>query len=131
MAVKPENTFISGVHKHLCSTVYRMKTNNPYVAGIPDCYYSGSKGELWVEYKFIVIPKRATTMIEVNLSALQLAWLRGRHDEGRKVAVIVGSSEGGIVLDAYETHPLTPEDFRSRIKSRAELALWVATQTKR
>lgn len=131
MAVKPENTFISSVHKHLCPTVYRMKTNNPYVAGIPDCYYSGKKGELWVEYKFIVIPKRETTLIEVNLSALQTAWLQGRHDEGRNVAIIVGSSEGGVVLNAYDTRPITPKDFRVRIKSRPDLANWIASQTKR
>ena len=85
MAIKPENQFISGVHKHLPLDVYHMKTNNPYIAGIPDCYYSGPGGDLWIEYKFI--PKLPTRVpIVVNLSALQLHWLDSRHAAGPCVA---------------------------------------------
>ena len=132
MAAKPENTFIGAVHKHVPPEVYRMKTNNPYIAGIPDCYYSGNKGELWVEYKFIPkIPLRAN--VQANLSALQLHWLRGRASEGRNVAVVIGGPEGGLVLHNPKLWgiEIAPAEFRDFLVSRASVADWIALQTTR
>jgi hypothetical protein len=132
MAAKPENTFISGVHKHIPADIYRMKTNNPYVAGIPDCYYSGSGGALWVEYKFIIVPKRPTTLITDGVSSLQAHWLNGRHEEGRNVAIIIGSKGGGIILRATDYRVINAHEFQSRAISRAEIAGWIIQQvTKR
>ena len=105
-----------------------MKTNNPYIAGIPDCYYSGPGSDLWVEYKFILkLPTRVP--IVVNLSALQLHWLDSRHAEGRNVAVIVGTPTGGVVFRMGGPWEITTADFQSQIISRKELANWIATQT--
>jgi hypothetical protein len=129
MAVKPENTFISGVHKHLPPSVYRMKTNNPYVAGIPDCYYSGVGGDLWVEYKFIAnLPVRVPAKIE--LSALQRRWVEGRAAEGRNVAVIVGSPEGAMIFDgAFVPEEMTSGHFRIGMVSKLEVAEWITERT--
>lgn len=122
MSVKPENTFIQGVHKHLPSAVYRMKNNNPYVAGIPDCWYSGNKGDLWIEYKFIPrIPVRS--VVTPNLSALQRQWLQERYKEGRNVCVVIGCKEGGVFMTNLDwERELQPVEFRMRLLDRKSLA---------
>lgn len=129
MAIKPENNFIKGVHARLDPSVYRMKTNNPYIAGIPDYYYSGPGGDLWAEYKFI--PKLpATVPVKIELSKLQRHWLEGRHAEGRNVAVIVGSPEGALVLLVPQLDmEITAYDFRERMVAPQYIAEWIAEQT--
>jgi hypothetical protein len=126
MSTKPENQFISGIHKHLDPTVYRMKNNNPYTGGVADCWYSGTKGDLWIEYKYIIIPKRPDTEITLGLSALQLEWLRNRHNEGRHVKVVAGATEGGVIftkLDWEQT--ILAQNFRERLRTRKELAEYI------
>lgn len=129
MAVKPENNFIAGVHKRLPAAVYRMKTNNPYVAGIPDCYYSGKRGDLWAEYKYVAkLPARVPVKIE--LSALQRQWLEGRDAEGRNVVIIVGHGKDGIILRVNNLdEELTAYDFRERMVAQQYIAEWIAEQT--
>lgn len=93
MAKQPEGTFIASVHKHLPEGLYRQKNHNPYNGGIADVWYSGER-DLWVEYKFLVLPKRDTTVIDLvggkepSISRLQQEWLHSRHCEGRNVGVI-------------------------------------------
>jgi hypothetical protein len=94
VSTKPENQFISGVHRYL-PNVYYEKMNNPYRGGTPDVWYSGALGDLWVEYKYLPkVPKRG--MIVPALSELQKRWIYGRRKEGRRVHVIVGCSQGGV-----------------------------------
>ena len=128
MSRGPENTFVGSVHKHLPTKVYRMKNHNEYNSGIADCWYSG-KRDLWIEYKFIVLPKRDTTLIDLAggknpaLSHLQQEWLRERHKEGRNVWVIVGCKEGGVIYQGGEWEiAMTAADFRAQIQSRKDLA---------
>lgn len=119
----PENTFIGSVHRHLPVDIYHMKNHNQYNGGIPDVWYSGPAGDLWVEYKFVVIPKRPETIVKVELSELQKDWLSSRHREGRNVAVVVGSKEGGVWFDGLEwTHGCSAGDFRKQLVSRNDLA---------
>lgn len=129
MSAKPETTFIASVHAHLPrknKEPYRMKNHNEYNGGIFDVWYSGDRADLWVEYKFIVLPKRLTTVIVPNLSALQLEWGRERADEGRTMFVIVGCKEGGVVLGPHEWEAgISLEAFLLRISSRKELANFI------
>ena len=120
----PENTFIAGVHKYLDESVYHMKNNNVYTGGVPDVWYSGIVRDLWVEYKFVVVPKRDTTLVVPNLSALQKQWLRKRHKEGRNVAVIVGCKEGAIILrnPAAWEGGITAAAFRANVITRRATA---------
>lgn len=119
----PENTFIGSVHRHLPTDIYHMKNHNQYNGGIPDVWYSGPAGDLWIEYKFIVIPKRPETIIRIELSELQKNWLTSRHSEGRRVAVIVGAKEGGVWFDGVDwVHEYSAGDFRKRMNSRNDLA---------
>lgn len=125
MSRGPENTFIASVHRHLPESVYRMKNHNEYNGGIPDCWYSGRSNDLWVEYKFVEVPKRPKTDIKVNelLSSLQMEWLAARHVEGRNLAVIVGSKNGGVWFDELMwEYPLTAEAYLAALQDRKSLA---------
>lgn len=128
MAAKPETTFIASVHKHLPPTLYRVKNNNEYTAGIADIWYSGVR-DLWVEYKFIVVPKRPDTVIDLitgknpAISYLQQEWLRSRHEEGRSVGVIVGSKDGGVWFPGLTWDATYPaKKFLSLLQTRKDLA---------
>lgn len=132
----PENRFIQAVHRLLTADVYRMKNHNPYNSGIPDCWYSGAKGDLWVEYKFIALPKRDTTVIDLVsgaspvLSVLQQQWLIGRDAEGRNVGVIIGAAQGGVWLPKTTfRQSMTAKEMQARLMSKHELAALIKTAT--
>lgn len=137
MSRKPENTFISSVHRYLPVDLYSMKNSNEYNAGIADCWYSGKTGDLWIEYKFLELPKRPDTVLAFadtkkpySLSTLQQEWLRGRCDEGRNVGVIVGSADGGVWLPGMAfTCAIPAHRFTESIKTRRELAGLIAQMT--
>lgn len=132
MAVKPENQFITGVHKYLASDEpYREKMNNPYRGGTPDWWYSGDKADLWVEYKFLPrMPQRGS--VTPALSELQKLWLRKRYAEGRSVAVVVGCPSGGVIMFDLEWEtPMPVAEFTTRIAARKDIAGWIKRQTMR
>lgn len=128
MSSGPENTFIRSVNKYVPPDIYRMKNHNQYNGGIADVWYSGVKRDLWVEYKFIEIPVRGTTVIDLvggkdpAISHLQQEWLRSRHEEGRNVWVIVGSKSGGVVFSNLEwERPTKAQNFRESLGTRQVL----------
>lgn len=111
-----------------------MKNHNQYNGGIADVWYSGMKADLWVEYKFIVVPKRPDTMIDITagkspaLSHLQQDWIKNRVREGRNVGVIIGSKDGGVWLPNIEwASALTASTFRGMLIARSELAQVILT----
>ena len=129
----PENTFIASVHRHLPAELYSMKNHNQYNGGIADVWYSGAKADLWIEYKFIVVPKRGTTLIDLtggktpSLSHLQQHWLRCRHAEGRSVGVLVGTKQGGVWFPGVTWgNPQNSQAFCTQILSRSELAAHIS-----
>lgn len=135
MSKGPENTFIGSVHKHLPTKLYHMKNHNQYNGGIADVWYSGVR-DLWIEYKFIVVPKRPDTVIDLltgkapAISYLQQEWLRSRHGEGRSVGVIVGSKNGGVWFPGLAwDQPFTTADFLKKLQSRKELADVILKET--
>lgn len=118
----PENTFITSVHRHLPIGLYKMKNHNQFNSGIADVWYSG-KRDWWVEYKFIKVPVRDSTVIDFGLSHLQKEWLTQRHIEGRNVGVLVGSKGGGIWLPGITwDRTFTAKEFRTKIIDRRVLA---------
>lgn len=128
MASKPETTFIGSVHKHLKGSIHFEKMHNPYRGGTWDVWYSGPKADLWIEYKFIVVPVHA--MVTPALSELQLEWGRKRHAEGRNLAVIVGCKAGGVILQDLAWEPPIPNDsFKSALKTRAAISEWILHRT--
>lgn len=121
------------MHKHLPSKqeLHREKMNNPFSSGTADVWYSGDLADWWVEYKYLTkVPVRA--LVLADLSELQKDWLSGRHREGRNVAVVIGSPEGAVIyLDLTWLQPITPDEFRSRMISKRELAAWLVSRTLR
>jgi hypothetical protein len=96
-------------------------------------WYSG-KSDLWVEYKFIVVPKRGDTMIDLvggknpPLSKLQQDWLARRHDEGRNVWVIVGCAAGGVIFRGKQwAQPLPSLEFQRSLVDRKSIAREIAS----
>lgn len=77
-------------------------------------WYSGVVDDLWIEYKYVLrVPKRVPFI--ADLSPLQLDWGKNRYIEGRNVAVIVGHTDGGIILtDLAWTNPIEQPIFLSR-----------------
>lgn len=110
------------MHKHI--SCYAEKMNNPYRGGTFDVWYSGTRRDLWVEYKFIELPKRDSTVIVPELSPLQMQWGTHRKKEGRNVAVIVGCRDGGVYLTDESTWAtgLTAAHFRQNVLPRRALA---------
>lgn len=129
-AAKPETKFTNRVHGKMPNTVYHMKNSNPYTGGIPDCWYSGNKADLWVEYKWLPkVPKTAVIDPLKLLSPLQAQWLNDRWKEGRNVAVIIGCPGGGVILTNTDwKDELSAQSFCSLIKSDKEIAEWVTQQ---
>ena len=126
----PENTFIASVHRHLPHELYRLKNNNPFHSGIADCWYSGPAGDLWIEYKFLVLPKRDNTAIKIDLSELQKNWIMSRYSEGRTVGVIVGCKDGGVWMPGITWQiPYTAESFRASMLGRLGLAAIIVDLT--
>lgn len=134
MSKGPENTFIASVHRHLppfAPGFYYLKNHNAFNGGIADSWYS-ARGDLWVEYKFIKVPKRGTTVIDLitptpktdsEISSLQKEWLTSRHHEGRNVGVIVGCKDGGVWFPGIKwDRTYTADEFVSMLSTRKELA---------
>lgn len=129
---KPENQFISGVHKYLKpGEPHHEKMHNMYRGGTADVWYSGNKADLWIEYKFLPrVPQRGS--VKANLSVLQMNWLTARYAEGRSVYVVVGCPAGGVILCSSEwEHELPAGEFTERVASRKELAQWITQRTVR
>jgi hypothetical protein len=109
--------------------VYTLKIQTMMNNGVPDCWYSGNKADLWVEMKYISkLPKKLTTEIKINLSDLQYEWLTNRYVERRNVAVVIGSEKGWYIATAPSlwSTPILQKDLT---KTRNEIIKWIIKQT--
>jgi hypothetical protein len=120
-----ESSYTRKINKLLRSDVYAWKVSDRFTAGIPDCYYSGPRADLWVEYKLIKDLQRTKQC--AALSALQSVWLLNRMHEGRDVAVIVGvGTKKGLILTGSDIWlPLRLEET----VSCQEIADWISNFT--
>ena len=129
MSAKPETTYANGVHKYLPASVYVEKMNNPYRGGTPDYYVEGFSRVRWIEYKFIEVPKRDSTIIKPNLSSLQREWLGRNFERGHRPLVVIGSRIGGVALwdPGVWDGGLDAASFRRFAKSKEEIALLISS----
>lgn len=127
----PETNFRLRVERKLPRTLHREKMANPYTGGTADSWYSGKKGDLWVEYKFLPsIPQRGMiTAKRIGLTPLQEDWLKGRYEEGRNVAVIVGVPGGGVIMRNLLWAKSTPASLFATRVSDVAIAQWIAHET--
>lgn len=132
MSTKPETTFYTAVHKLLPKTVYREKMHNPYRGGTPDVWYSGNLDDLWIEYKYLkTVPKKAPVDVKKHLTPLQRQWLSARYEEGRNVAVVIGTPRGSFVYEgsSWKDAKPTAADFDQNSLSKREVADFIAQKT--
>lgn len=118
-----ESGFIRALHAKLPKEIYRWKISDRFSSGVADAYYSSPKADLWIEYKYYKdgLPKNVTP----NLSALQIKWLNARHDEGRKVYVIVGSPTDCLIYENKEWNSSKP---KTQAVPRKDILKWITQQ---
>lgn len=134
MARKPETNFRLKIEKLIPGTIHREKNSNPFSGGTADSWYSGTLNDLWVEYKFLPqLPQRGIVDSKrIGLSKLQQLWLRGRYEEGRNVAVVIGVPTGGVILrDLTWENGITPVDFAERVTTIKDVANWITQETQK
>jgi hypothetical protein len=93
-----EHGFIKAVHRHIPSEVYRWKIHDTYTGGVPDAFYCGPAGSLWVEYKYIKLPKRKTTVVTFGTSELQRIWLTRMALYGQTTLLAIGWQQSAQVF---------------------------------
>lgn len=92
--------------------------------------YAGPAGILFIEYKWITIPKRPTTKVKLGLSALQLEWLDRFYLYGQKVIVAAGFTDGVIVLTDGDWHlDLLARDIPNYTFSKASFLRLIVSLT--
>ena len=108
-----ERHFINKIHQRLPSNIYKWKINDAYHGGVPDCFYSGTQGLCFVEYKYKKeLPKRNNTYIKFNLTTQQCAWLISRRKEGVPVFVALGVGKSIVFTQNFEmVNSLTKSEF--------------------
>ena len=102
MSRKPESVLIGAVHREFkgdAGAPHYEKMHNPYRGGTADVWYSGMRGDLWVEFKWIPKLFDNVDVVVPDLSKLQLDWLISRKLEGRNVGVAVGYPSGLLYSD--------------------------------
>ena len=123
----PESNFTRNLNKDIRKInpdIYTLKIMTYGNSGVPDCWASGNISDIWYENKWITLPKRDTTPIVPNLSALQLDWLAKRQDQGIEVAVIVGSKEGCCIMVDHRRWEM-PHFRTDFILTRKDVAQWI------
>ena len=123
-----ESTYTQSIIRGLPREIYSWKIMNSMQNGVPDCYFSATKGDIWIECKYIkTMPKRPSTLINPGLSALQKRWILGRYHEGRNVAVLIGSPQGSCILTEDNlTSDIIQSDLTLTYK---EVRQWIISQT--
>lgn len=128
MSLKAENSFINSIHRLLPHAVYHWKIADRYHNGVPDCYYEGSRGVLFIEYKHIdIFPSSLDLTRRDMLSPLQMDWLERAGKNGVPCAVILGSEAHGLILygrEAWGT-PVGREKWLAERLAKREIADWL------
>ena len=124
-----EHSFIRAIHKQLHADLYHWKIRDSYTSGIPDTFYAGPKAILFIEYKFVKLPKRSTTLIKCNLSRLQNQWLKQMDRFNVPVAVVIGTDHKHLILEkGVWEKTFFKESFEQGITIK-EIADWIYRRT--
>ena len=124
-----EHSFIKSIHRFLPSELYRWKIHDTYTSGVPDSFYAGPAGILFVEYKYIKkLPAKDTTQLKTTLSPLQIQWLNRMDGFGQQTAVIVGCEDTAVTLTSGDWNsPLFKCDYVQRAVTRKDIANWISS----
>ena len=108
------------------------KINDNFAGGVPDAWFLGNKSDLWIEFKWLnSLPKRESTIIKPDLSALQLGWLKMLQDHGRQAVVVIGYPKHAILLRTQSewTTGISASYPTKNPWTHNELVDWIIAQT--
>jgi len=117
-----ETTFWQALRKKLVPRIYALKLNLRFAAGVPDTWLSGAQGDLWLELKYL---KDVPPIVDPTklLSTLQMMWIRRRYAEGRRVGVLIGSSQGHLYFPSLSWQKsVSRGHFVTNAKTTREIA---------
>lgn len=102
----PERGYILSVHRQIDIAWNLHKQSNTGAMGAngtPDYYYERFRQSTWIEYKYVQkIPQRfliTDPACKFKLSPLQRRWLNRAVDNQVRVAVVLGSVEGALIIE--------------------------------
>lgn len=125
-----ETGFLQSLRKRLVPQVYYLKTNLRFVKGVADIWLSGYSADMWCEAKYLKTIPPVVDLVSTGaiITPHQRQWLLGRHAEGRRVAVLVGTPAGAVALhgDTW-MHPIPRDEFKKLLKPIKDLALELLT----
>ena len=120
-----EHSFVRSIHNALSPDVYKWKIHDTYTGGVPDAFYAGPAGTLFVEYKYVKsLPKKDTTVIKHSLSPLQIQWLN-RMKQSTPVALILGVEDSAIIIvDDFSANICKSQYIEQKV-TRRQVAQWI------
>jgi len=128
-----EHGFIRGVHTSLATPGLRIwKIRDQYQGGVPDAFYCGGAGTLWIEYKYVPsFPVRLATPIKTILSELQIGWLESLRAASESAWLVVGI---GKLIYINQNHDLrtviTKQSTGNQLFTRKQLVSMIQGQCK-
>ncbi len=123
-----EHSFVKSIHRKIPAVVHKWKIHDTYAGGVPDAFYSGPNGVLFIEYKYIKnLPKRNTTTLKHTLSKLQIQWLN-RVSEGAKVAVVIGVEDTAIIITSAFGEEITKQQYLEKCVDRHAVSKWIYSE---
>lgn len=125
-----EHGFIRYVHSKLDPKLIRWKIHDTFAGGVPDAFYLGEKGPLWVEYKYVkALPKRETTPISTCLTVGQQLWLDDLYRCKQPCALIIGHEQRAVIrVNGLWNVDIHRGDILSSTISRIGVAEWIKQQ---
>lgn len=121
-----EHDFIRSIHRKLSKEIYVWKIHDTYAGGVPDAFYSGPAGILFIEYKYFKeLPKRDTTRLPIKVSQLQIEWLNRASTCPMTVALVIGSQKSGIILKKDFTNNISKQYYAANKVDVQYIVQWI------
>ena len=125
-----EHSFIRAIHRKLPKEIYTWKIHDTYAGGIPDAFYAGPAGILFVEYKYVKnLPAKESSKIPFKISPLQIQWLENAKKYPFTAVLVVGCEKSGIILKSNFTNIISKQYYLANILSIDHISAWIAEQT--
>lgn len=128
-----EHSFIKSIHRYLPSDLITWKINDQFAGGVPDAFYAGDKGLIFIEYKYRAkFPVRDTSLMGFGLKPQQINWLNSLQTKGINTAVVAGCQELVIISTNYfSLANITKREFlKHKTFTRKEAAQWLERSCK-
>jgi len=108
-----EREFIAKIHKALDNNIYKWKIHDAYHGGVPDAYYSGPAGCMFIEYKYHrKMPVRTTSKIATKTSSQQKLWLQRAIDHNVLAYLVIGVEDLILMTQDVQREFFTVEEFK-------------------